>query len=89
MKFVSALILGFFLAGVAFAQDAPSAPADQNWVSQSLNKTWELGVLAGGGTGLGNRAALNLFTAEGASVSFSRMTTCRDYFTAILSGQWT
>ena len=69
MKFVSALILGFFLAGVAFAQDATSAPADQNWVSQSLNKTWELGVLAGGGTGLGKSGGTQ-FVYGGGRIGF-------------------
>ena len=36
------------------AASAPVAPAAQDWVAQSMQKhTWELGVVAGGGTGLG------------------------------------
>lgn len=69
MKFVSALILSMVLAGVACAQNAASAPADENWVSQSLNKTWELGVLGGGGTGLGKSGGTQ-FVYGGGRIGF-------------------
>ncbi|MGA7915168.1 MAG: hypothetical protein WCA00_08035, partial [Candidatus Acidiferrales bacterium] len=65
MKFISTLILGLLLTGAASAQETASAPADQNWVSQSLNKTWELGVLAGGGTGLGKSGGTQFIYAGG------------------------
>jgi lipid A 3-O-deacylase len=69
MKFISGLIAGLFLAGVAFAQNAPAAPADLDWVSQSLNKTWELGLLAGGGTGLGKSGGTQ-FVYGGGRIGF-------------------
>jgi lipid A 3-O-deacylase len=57
MKFIAAFLCSLLLAAAVAAQDAPAAPAApeaQDWVAQSLRKhAWELGVLAGGGTGLG------------------------------------
>ena len=66
MKFISALIFALFLAAAVAAQDAPSAPAAQDWVSQSLKRgAWELGVLAGGGTGLGKSSGTQFVYAGG------------------------
>jgi lipid A 3-O-deacylase len=66
MKFMSALIFTLFLAAAVAAQDAPSAPSAQDWVSQSLQRgAWELGVLAGGGTGLGKSSGTQFVYAGG------------------------
>jgi lipid A 3-O-deacylase len=64
-KLITALILGLFLAGAAFAQDSAAAVGDQDWVAQSLKRTWELGVLAGGGTGLGKSSGTQFVYAGG------------------------
>src|SRR6202034_2462153 len=54
MKLLAALLCSLILAAAVAAQDAPAAPLSQDWVAQSMTKhTWELGVVAGGGTGLG------------------------------------
>ena len=58
MKLLAALLCSLILAAAVAAQDAPvgpaAAPVAQDWVAQSFKKyTWELGVVAGGGTGLG------------------------------------
>src|ERR1700683_5679580 len=51
MKLLAAFLCSLILAAAIAAQDAPVA---QDWVAQSMTKhTWELGVVAGGGTGLG------------------------------------
>jgi lipid A 3-O-deacylase len=65
MKFVTALIFTLLVAGVGAAQDAPSSTGNQDWVSQSLRRTWELGVLAGGGTGLGKSGGTQFVYAGG------------------------
>jgi hypothetical protein len=62
MKWISAFLCSLILAAAAAAQDAPpaaaaasaAAPGTQDWVAQSFTKhAWELGFVAGGGTGLG------------------------------------
>jgi hypothetical protein len=57
MKLLAALLCSLILATAVTAQDSPASPAPpvaQDWVAQSLTKhTWELGFVAGGGTGLG------------------------------------
>src|SRR5271156_2784939 len=63
MKWIAGFVCSLILAGAVAAQDAPAAPAGpapspapvaQDWVAQSMTKhAWELGVVAGGGTGLG------------------------------------
>ncbi len=57
MKLLTALLCSLVLAAAVAAQDAPAlagASVGQDWVAQSMTKhTWELGVVAGGGTGLG------------------------------------
>jgi len=61
MKWIAAFFCSLIFAGAVAAQDAPptatsapGAPAAQDWVAQSMTKhAWELGVVAGGGTGLG------------------------------------
>ncbi len=54
MKFIAVMLCSMILAAAVAAQDVPATPESQDWVAQSLRKhTWELGVLAGGGTGLG------------------------------------
>jgi lipid A 3-O-deacylase len=66
MKFITALIFSLIATAAVAAQDAPSAPAAQDWVSQSLKRgTWELGVLAGGGTGLGKSSGTQFVYAGG------------------------
>jgi lipid A 3-O-deacylase len=66
MKSITALIFGLIATAAVAAQDAPSAPAAQDWVSQSLKRgTWELGVLAGGGTGLGKSSGTQFVYAGG------------------------
>src|ERR1700683_2665849 len=51
MKLLAAFLCSLILAAAVAAQDAPAA---QGWVAQSMTKhAWELGVVAGGGTGLG------------------------------------
>ena len=60
MKLIATFLCSLILGAAVAAQDAPAAPTvaaapvAQDWVAQSLKKhTWELGVVAGGGTGLG------------------------------------
>jgi lipid A 3-O-deacylase len=57
MKLIATFLCSLILGAAVAAQDVPAAPAAavaQDWVAQSLKKhTWELGVVAGGGTGLG------------------------------------
>jgi lipid A 3-O-deacylase len=66
MKFITALIFSLIATAAVAAQDAPSAPAAPDWVSQSLKRgTWELGVLAGGGTGLGKSSGTQFVYAGG------------------------
>lgn len=66
MKFITALIFSLIATAAVAAQDATSAPAAQDWVSQSLKRgTWELGVLAGGGTGLGKSSGTQFVYAGG------------------------
>jgi lipid A 3-O-deacylase len=66
MKLLTALLFALIAAAAVAAQDAPSAPAAQDWVSQSLKRgAWELGVLAGGGTGLGKSSGTQFVYAGG------------------------
>lgn len=66
MKFITALIFSLIAAAAVAAQDTPSTPAAQDWVSQSLRRgRWELGVLAGGGTGLGKSSGTQFVYAGG------------------------
>jgi len=62
MKIIFAAILALFLAAAAWAQDAK----DEDLVKPSLTRgTWELGVEAGGGTGLGHSDNTQFFIAGG------------------------
>jgi lipid A 3-O-deacylase len=72
MKFIVAALLVVSLPLLAMAQQAPapqdqqSSPASQDFREQSLVKgAWELGVLAGGGTGLGKSDGTQFFYAGG------------------------
>src|SRR5277367_5248884 len=61
MKWIAVFLCSLILAAAAVAQSPPqataappAAPAAQDWVAQSITKhAWELGFVAGGGTGLG------------------------------------
>src|SRR5260370_1791096 len=66
MKLITALLFTWIAGEAVAAQDARSAPAAQDWVSQSLKRgAWELGVLAGGGTGLGKSSGTQFVYAGG------------------------
>lgn len=66
MKCIAALVFALLLATAVAAQEAPAAPASQDFQSASLKKgTWELGLLAGGGTGLGKSDGTQFFYAGG------------------------
>jgi lipid A 3-O-deacylase len=62
VKFISGMILALFLSGAAAAQDTKS----EDWVKKSLTPgTWEFGVFAGGGTGLGHADNTQFLVAGG------------------------
>jgi lipid A 3-O-deacylase len=71
IKIASALLILFGLSTVLAAQDAPPvqtpAPAlSEDFRAQSLKRgAWELGVLAGGGSGLGKSDGTQFFYAGG------------------------
>jgi lipid A 3-O-deacylase len=71
MKFIGAVFFALSLGSVTLAQQAPAQQdqqlsASQDFREQSLVKgAWELGVLAGGGSGLGKSDGTQFFYAGG------------------------
>jgi lipid A 3-O-deacylase len=77
MKILATIVLSLSLAGAAAAQDATSQAAktpdaksqatrSDDWVHATLKKgTWEFGLFAGGGTGLGKSDDTQFFMAGG------------------------
>lgn len=67
MKIITAMVLALLLCGAAAAQDTKSASTNaDNCVRETLKKgTWEFGLFAGGGNGLGAADDTQFFVAGG------------------------